>query len=96
MMYYLLLACLDADNQYAREKGRFKLPRILTCMVRGMQCFDIEYFLANNKDIFQRMARTKNNMQTVWKFFVYLGQFEDRKFRYTCEANYTSVALPAF
>lgn len=61
-----------------------------------MQCFDVEYFLANNRDVFKHIARTKNNLQAVWKFFVYLGQFEDRKFKYTCGMNYSSVALPAF
>jgi hypothetical protein len=39
---------------------------------------------------------TTRTMQIVWKFFVYLGQFEDRPFRYTCGMNYSSVSTPAF
>jgi hypothetical protein len=35
-------------------------------------------------------------LQNAWKFFVYIAQFEDRPFRYTCGFNYSSVSLPAF
>lgn len=35
-------------------------------------------------------------LQMAWKFFVYIGQFEDRPFRFTCDANYTMLATPAF
>jgi hypothetical protein len=38
-----------ADNAYAAEKGRYKLPRILTSMVRGMKCFDVAFFLSHNR-----------------------------------------------
>lgn len=35
-------------------------------------------------------------LQNAWKFFVYIAQFEDRPFRYTCGFNYSTVATPAF
>jgi hypothetical protein len=35
-------------------------------------------------------------LQNAWKFFVYIAQFEDRPFRYTCAFNYSTVATPAF
>lgn len=35
-------------------------------------------------------------LQKAWKFFVYIGQFEDRPFRYTCPFNHSTVARPAF
>ncbi|WIA42667.1 hypothetical protein OEZ86_008629 [Tetradesmus obliquus] len=84
------------DNAYAAEKGRYKLPRILSSMMRGIKCFDVAFFLAHNRDTFKNAPMTSRTMQAVWKFFVYLGQFEDRPFRYTCGMNYTSVSTPAF
>lgn len=36
------------------------------------------------------------HLQNAWKFFVYIAQFEDRPFRYTCGFNYSTIATPAF
>jgi hypothetical protein len=58
-------------------------------MVRGMECFDVPFFKAHNKDILQRASSP-----LTWKFFVYLGQFEDRPYRFTCGVNYSSIAIP--
>ncbi|KAF6262624.1 hypothetical protein COO60DRAFT_600618 [Scenedesmus sp. NREL 46B-D3] len=85
-----------SDNAYAAEKGRYKLPRILTSMVRGIKCFDVPFFLLHNRDVFKDAPMTTRTAQAVWRFFVYLGQFEDRPFRYSCSMNYSSVATPAF
>jgi hypothetical protein len=48
------------------------------------------------RDVFKDAPMSTRTMQIVWKFFVYLGQFEDRPFRYTCDMNSSSVATPAF
>jgi hypothetical protein len=44
-----VLCYSDADNAYAAEKGRYKLPRILSSMVRGIKCFDVAFFLSHNR-----------------------------------------------
>jgi hypothetical protein len=36
------------------------------------------------------------NPNVIWRFFVYLGQFEDRAFRYTCDLDYDLFGSPAF
>jgi hypothetical protein len=61
--------------------------------MRGKDCFDADYFIQRNQDLVKNM---QSNLTTslAWRFFVYYGQFEDRPFRYTCEANYSLIATP--
>ncbi|KAI8473473.1 MAG: hypothetical protein J3K34DRAFT_518952 [Monoraphidium minutum] len=81
-----------AGNDYKQSAARFKLPRVLTALVRGMSCFDVDFFVARNADV-----RSQSQYpHVVWRFFVYMGQFEDRAYRYTCPMNYDDVAKPAF
>lgn len=55
-----------------------------------MKCFDVDYFIARNADV-----RAHSSMpHIVWRFFVYVGQFEDRAFRYTCPADFSSAVTP--
>lgn len=45
---------------------------------RGMKCFDVDHFVARNADV-----RSHSQLpHVVWRFFVYVGQFEDRAYRW--------------
>jgi hypothetical protein len=35
-------------------------------------------------------------LQVAWRYFVYIAQFEDRPFRYTCDFNYSTISVPSF
>lgn len=57
-----------------------------------MKCFDVDHFVARNADVRSHAAMP----HVVWRFFVYVGQFEDRAFRYSCPADFSAVVKPAF
>eukprot|EP00201_Polytomella_parva_P021493 CAMPEP_0175041996 /NCGR_PEP_ID=MMETSP0052_2-20121109/2277_1 /TAXON_ID=51329 ORGANISM="Polytomella parva, Strain SAG 63-3" /NCGR_SAMPLE_ID=MMETSP0052_2 /ASSEMBLY_ACC=CAM_ASM_000194 /LENGTH=447 /DNA_ID=CAMNT_0016304677 /DNA_START=295 /DNA_END=1638 /DNA_ORIENTATION=- len=46
----------------------------------GRQCFDDDFYLKNNPDL----VGLEDAKDTVWKHFVYFGQFEKRMFRMKC------------
>ncbi|KIY98294.1 hypothetical protein MNEG_9668 [Monoraphidium neglectum] len=64
-------------NEYKNGSARFKLSRVLTALVRGMKCFDVDFFVARNADV----RSQSQHPHVVWRFFVYVGQFEDRAYR---------------
>jgi hypothetical protein len=82
-------------NRYASNKARYKLPRVLIALVRGLECFDAEFFKRHNPDFVANFKGTLTAAR-AWAFYVYYGQFEDRPFRYTCPANWSRVTTPAF
>lgn len=42
----------NADNAFVKNKGIYKLPRILSAFVRGQGCFDVEFYIEHNRDFF--------------------------------------------
>jgi hypothetical protein len=49
----------------------------LSVLQRGMKCFDVDFFVARNADV----RSQSQHPHVVWRFFVYVGQFEDRAYR---------------
>lgn len=82
--------CCPAGNQYKKEMPRYKLPHILSGLVRGLKCFDVDYFISRNPDMRPHAA----NPNVIWRFFVYMGQFEDRAYRYNCDLDYDKFGRP--
>lgn len=64
------------DNAYTSQKYVFRLPRMLTTLLRGPSCFDFEYYKKRSKDL---QALPKSHL---WPHFINDGQFEGRPFRW--------------
>lgn len=56
-------------------------------MVCVQECFDTTYYLKNNPDLVQIPTE-----EDLWRQFVFHGQFEPRRFRFTCPLDYKSFA----
>lgn len=65
-------------NEYLTNPAKFKVPKILETKARGPTCFDFGYYQQHNADV----AAELHANESLWKHFVYLGQFESRPFRW--------------
>lgn len=63
-----------SSNKFYKEASKIQAPLIKSLRARGPQCWDADFYLANNPDL------GDNGIQAdqAWEHFVTLGQFEDR------------------
>eukprot|EP00198_Chlamydomonas_reinhardtii_P005918 XP_001695254.1 predicted protein [Chlamydomonas reinhardtii] len=64
------------------------LPAVLFAVALGEQCFDADHFKQVNPD----MAILPN--RDLWKFWVFVGQFQPRGFRLRCGMDWSRGAAP--
>ncbi|GAX76065.1 hypothetical protein CEUSTIGMA_g3508.t1 [Chlamydomonas eustigma] len=81
---------LITSNEYMSDTPRFKIPRVLEAKARGPSCFDFDFYSEHNSDL-----RNVNSNSSLWRHYVYFGQFESRPYRFTCPFDY-SVILSMF
>ncbi len=78
---------LITSNDYLANPAKYKAARIMLAQARGSQCFDYAYYVVKNPDL--KLSRVDNTR--IWQQFVYSGQFEQRKARFSCDADYSAV-----
>jgi hypothetical protein len=54
---------------------------------RGSACFDFEAYRTHNPDL-----NGLTQQSTLWKHFVHFGQFEDRVYNFSCDADLSGIA----
>lgn len=70
------------SNEYREDMERFRRPKKAYMQLRGPDCFDADYYLAENPDL--KVHKTK---EELWGHFLRAGAFEGRNYRFTCEAQ---------
>lgn len=65
-----------SSNEYIEHQPRYKIGKVLVAKARGSSCFDFPYYSENNADL-----QILHTNQSLWKHFVYYGQFESRPHR---------------
>ncbi|KAL6775739.1 hypothetical protein ACKKBG_A18315 [Auxenochlorella protothecoides x Auxenochlorella symbiontica] len=70
------------SNAYRANPAPFREQRIGYLLQRGPECFDFEYYLAQNSDLSH--IKTKDE---AWRLFLRGGAFEGRSFRFTCDSG---------
>jgi hypothetical protein len=75
------------SNDYITQPSKYKAAKVLLALARGSKCFDSGHYTSMNADL----AVLKGSDEAAWKHYVYNGQFEARKVRFSCEPDYRHV-----
>lgn len=79
------------SNEYLSDVPRFKIPKVLEAKARGPSCFDFEFYVDSNPDLGAARVQSRG---ALWKHYVYFGQFEARRYRFTCPFDYERFMAP--
>ena len=63
------------SNKYFAQADKIQGPLIKALRARGPNCWDADFYLANNPDL---AANGIQQADQAWEHFVSVGQFEDR------------------
>eukprot|EP01023_Acetabularia_acetabulum_P067271 TRINITY_DN9240_c0_g1_i4.p1 TRINITY_DN9240_c0_g1~~TRINITY_DN9240_c0_g1_i4.p1 ORF type:complete len:416 (-),score=42.65 TRINITY_DN9240_c0_g1_i4:643-1866(-) len=74
-----------STNEWTDDPAAVKVPLILALERRGSECFDVDFYRTVNWDL----PDWTDDM--FFTHFSQAGQFEGRKYKFTCPANYTGV-----
>jgi hypothetical protein len=78
-----------AGNENVDSPDKVRRGRVLELRARGPQCFDLDYYVHSNPDL---GSLAQGGQEQLWQHFVNFGQFEDRRFRFSCAADLSWVA----
>ncbi len=78
------------SNEYLASPSKYKAAKVLLAQARGSKCFDVDYYTSRNADL----VVLAGSREAAWQHYVYNGQFEARKVRFTCEADFRHVLQP--
>lgn len=97
----------DNELTHPRQAALQHVPQVFLQLARGVECFDVDYYLHENADVAEELAKDQDVeadtqdvdalhslAQAAWEHFVYKGQFEERPFRWLCEADLTLYLEP--
>lgn len=71
------------NNAWISKHWTYKRDKLVTMNSRGPECFDFEYYVQQNPDL----KRMKGDDMALWEHFLLLGQFQAKKYRFTCPMN---------
>jgi hypothetical protein len=68
------------SNDWISKHWTHKREKLVTMNTRGPDCFDFEYYTSNNPEL----GSWQNNEMALWEHFLMLGQFQGKRYRFTC------------
>ena len=70
-------------NEFYTHADKIQAPLVKSLRARGPQCWDADFYLANNPDLGDHGIQ----LDQAWEHFVTSGQFEDRPERYVLRST---------
>jgi hypothetical protein len=79
-------ASIVVANSFTNNKAMYKAIDVLEAQARGASCFDYQHYRDGSADL-----KDVTSDAELWKHYVYFGQFEGRKARFSCDFDYARI-----